>query len=237
MSNLDGAAEIFEQRSLRGNEYGRRGKFGWNVSPSVERASASREKIFAAKESPKPEIPAPAIHIFTGADVTSYNEALPHIRDRVGAVLKIRYEDFDSLCGFASGLSGKVFGASQIKRLGIEKFFDALRGAGLRIRLEEDPEQTAKMLARIAENYNPRQANQARMNNHSHLSEKTIDQVLNYLAGRNGGLRRLKRALKETRSAIGRRAHAARRPSASPACWCATPCRRSSAVNRNSAPA
>jgi hypothetical protein len=211
MSNLDGAAEIAEQTSLRANGSARRGGKGYRfcLSPNIERASVAREKFFIIRESPEPAKPAPVVHIFTGADITSYNEALPHIRDRVGSVLKIRYEDFDSLCGFASGLSGKVFGAAQIKRFGIEKFFDALRGAGLRIRLEEDPEQTAKMLARIADNYHPRQANQARQNNTSHLSEKTIDQVLSYLAGRNGGLRRLKDAVKEARSAIGRRAHAA----------------------------
>jgi hypothetical protein len=95
--------------------------------------------------------------------VTTYSEALGPIRDRVGAVLKIRYEDFDHLCGFAPGLAGKVLGPSRVKRLGIEKFFDAIRGVGLQIRFEEDPEQTARMLERIAENYLPRQANQARM--------------------------------------------------------------------------
>jgi hypothetical protein len=38
-----------------------------------------------------------------------------------------------------------------------EKLFDAIRAAGLRIRLEDDPEQTAKMARHIAENFNPRQ--------------------------------------------------------------------------------
>ncbi len=54
--------------------------------------------------------------------------------------------------------------------------------AGLRLRLEVDPEQQAKMKERIAENYNPRQANQARPNNHAHPSNKMVDTVLNYLA-------------------------------------------------------
>jgi hypothetical protein len=205
MSNLDGAAEIFEQCSLRVNERTRHGKFGWSIPPNLERSSVAREKIFVAKESPKPEILAPIIHIFTGANVTSYNEALPHIRDRVGAVLKIKYEDFDSLCDFPSGLSGKVFGAAQIKRFGIEKFFDALRGAGLRIRLEEDPEQTAKMLARIAQNYPPRQANQARLGNSANLSNKFIDSVLDCLANKKGGIARLNKAVKQARSNHARR--------------------------------
>lgn len=98
------------------------------------------------------------------AEVTSYTEAIEVLRTRVGE-LGMRQADFDELAGFPAGLSGKVFGPSQVKRLGPEKMFDALRAAGLRIRLEIDPEQTAKMQARIAENYNPRQANQARMNN------------------------------------------------------------------------
>jgi hypothetical protein len=42
-------AEVFEQTSLRVNQRGHRGKFGWNVSPSVERASAAHEK----KKTPK----------------------------------------------------------------------------------------------------------------------------------------------------------------------------------------
>lgn len=97
--------------------------------------------------------------------VTSYTEALAVIQGRLANVLQIRYEDFDDLCMFSPGLTGKFLGPAGVKRLGIEKFFDALSGAGLRIVLEEDPEQTAKMLKRIAENYNPRQANQARMRN------------------------------------------------------------------------
>jgi hypothetical protein len=138
--------------------------------------------------------------------VTSYSEALGLIRERVGTVLKIRYQDFDSHCDFAEGLSGKVFGASQVKRLGIEKFFDAIRGVGLRIRFEEDPEQTARMLERVARNYEPRQANQARPNNTSHLSNKTIDEVLNYLASKRGGLARLRDAVKQARSNSARHA-------------------------------
>jgi hypothetical protein len=63
------------------------------------------------------------------------------------------------------------------------------------------------MLARIAENYNPRQANQARMNNHSHPSKKLIDGVLSYLANnKQGGLARLNDAVKEARSNWARHA-------------------------------
>jgi hypothetical protein len=138
--------------------------------------------------------------------VTSYTEALGPIRERMGTVLKIKYGDFDDLCGFPDGLSGKVFGPAQVKRLGIEKFFDAIRGVGLRIRFEEDPEQTAQMLERIAKRYEPRQANQARPNNHSRLCNETINEVLSYLANKRGGLTVLNAAVKQARSNLARRA-------------------------------
>lgn len=142
----------------------------------------------------------------TTAEITSYTELIGGIRDRVGH-LGIRYEDFDDLAGFASGLSGKIFGPSQVKRLGPEKLFDAIRAAGLRLRIEEDTEQTAKMSQRIAERYLPRQTNQARMNNRSHLCNKAIDEVLDYLGnGKGGGLTRLNSAVKQARSNQARRA-------------------------------
>jgi hypothetical protein len=206
---LDGLEEIAELTSLRVNERGRRGKFGWAMPPSFERAKAAHVlKEVAPKERRAPEKPAPVIHIFTGAEVTCYSELIGAIQARVSS-LGIRQLDFDKLANFADGLTGKVFGPSQVKRLGPEKMFDALRAASLKIRIEPDPEQLERMRNRMAEHCLPRQANQARQNNISHPSEKTIEQVLNYLAGRKGGLRRLKDAVKEARSAIGRRAHAA----------------------------
>jgi len=81
-----------------------------------------------------------------------------------------------------------------------------VRGVGLRIRFEEDPEQTARMLERVAQKYEPRQAQQARPNNRSHLSNKMIDEVLSYLANRKGGLTVLNDAVKQARSNRARRA-------------------------------
>jgi len=93
--------------------------------------------------------------------VTSYTELMNGIQAQV-ETLGLKLTDFDDLAGFPSGLSGKVFGMLQVKRLGPEKMFDALRAAGLRLRVEVDPEQQAKMKERISANYNPRNANQAR---------------------------------------------------------------------------
>ncbi len=138
--------------------------------------------------------------------VTTYTELIGVIRAQIGA-MGVKYADFDSLAWFAPGLSGKVFGAAQIKRLGPAKLFDAIRCAGLRLRVEIDPEQLAKMEAMIEKKLiEPRQANQARPGNHSRLSNATIDEVLTHLANRRGGLTVLNGAVKQARSNLARRA-------------------------------
>jgi hypothetical protein len=157
-----------------------------------------------------------------GEMVTCYNEMIQRLRDRVGQ-LELRYLDFDQLAGFAEGLSGKVFGGAQVKRLGIEKMFDALRAAGLRIRIEEDPEQTAKMRARIAANFEPRQTNQARQGNDSNMSNEAISRVLGYLANKRGGLTVLNAAVKEARSNCARRAAKASWEKGAPAALAISP--------------
>lgn len=102
----------------------------------------------------------------TTAEVTSYTELIKAI-DAERVAIGIRHLDFEVLTGMTQGHWGKAAGMLQVKKLGIEKIFDALRAAGLRIRLEIDPDQRAKMLARIADNFNPSNQNQARKNNHS----------------------------------------------------------------------
>ena len=135
---------------------------------------------------------------------------IERLKDRVGQ-LEVRYLDFDKLAGFAEGLTGKTFGAAQVKRLGVDKLFDALRAAGLRLRIEEDPEQTAKMKARIEQNFLPRQGTQARPGNRSHLSGKLIDEVLSCLANKKGGLTVLNAAVRQAYSNRAQRAAATRK--------------------------
>lgn len=94
-------------------------------------------------------------------DVTCYTELIVAIRTRIGD-LGIRYEDFDELAGFAPGLSGKVFGAAQVRRLGPEKMFDAIRAASMKLSAHPDPEQFAKMRRQISETCRMRQAYQVR---------------------------------------------------------------------------
>jgi hypothetical protein len=132
-------------------------------------------------------------------EATSYTELMSAIQAQVGA-LGLKLSDFDDLAGFPAGLSGKVFGMLQVKRLGPEKMFDALRAAGLRIKVEPDPDQLEKMRKRIAENYNPRQANQAR-NGHAAtpLSAAVLSRVFKPL-GRKGGKNRWARKSQKERS-------------------------------------
>lgn len=132
-------------------------------------------------------------------EVTSYTELMAGIQAQVGA-LGLKLSDFDDLAGFPAGLSGKVFGMLQVKRLGPEKLFDAIRAAGLRLRIEIDLDQEAKMRARISENYNPRQENQARI---CHAATTPSSAVLTRVfkaMGRKGGRNRWARKSQKERS-------------------------------------
>jgi hypothetical protein len=208
-SDIEELEQIARQSDIRVNERGRRGKFGWAIPPNIERASAAREVEEEVKPCAAPEVAKPVIRLFFGSEATSCSELINAIRDRVGQ-LGIRYEDFDSLADFPDGLTGKVLGPAQAKRLGPEKMFDALRAASLKIRVEPDEQQLAKMQKQMAENCQPRQANQARMNNRNHLrpSQQLIDRVLTHLANNtNGGLALLNDAAKKARSNWARHAH------------------------------
>lgn len=141
--------------------------------------------------------------------ITSYSELIRGI-DAARVDMGVRQLDFEVLCSMTQGHWGKVAGPSQVKRLGIEKAFDALRATGLRMRLEVDPDQRAKMAARVAENFLPMHKHQARPSNYAQPSEKAVDSILNHLANKPGGLRRLTEAVKEARSAAARRGHRTR---------------------------
>ena len=136
-------------------------------------------------------------------DVTSYTELIAGINAQREA-LGVRMSDFDDLAGFPAGLTGKAFGMLQVKRLGPEKLFDAIRAAGLRIKLEVDPDQVEKMKQRISEHYNPRQENQAR-NGHasSPPSSIVLSRVFKAL-GNKGRKSRWAKMSKKERSDHGR---------------------------------
>jgi hypothetical protein len=206
-SDLTELEQIAAQTSIHGNTRSNRGEggwrgslFGWSAAPNIERASPARERNVVAIESPKPEEATPVTHLFFGCEAASYSELINAIRDRVGQ-LGIRYQDFDVLAGLPDGMTGKALGPSQAKRLGPEKLFDTLRAASLKIRIEPDEQQLAKMKNQMAENCQPRQANQARKSNRNHArpSEVLIQRVLNYLCNTRGGLARLNNAVNKAR--------------------------------------
>jgi len=132
-------------------------------------------------------------------EVTSYTELIAGIRAKVER-MNLRQADFDELAGFAPGLSGKVFGMLQVRTLRLEKLFDALRAAGLRLRVEDDPDQEAKMLARIAANYNLREANQSRPGHASTTPSSAVLTRVFKAMGRTGGKARWHRKSKKARS-------------------------------------
>lgn len=185
MSELDDLEEIARQATIRVNEKTRTSRSGGGFAYAPQ-ANIVRAAIHAAHPappqepplSPAPEpIPYPDDPFGPSKPVTSYTELIGEIREQIGR-LGVRLVDFDDLAGFPAGLSGKVFGPAQVKRLGPEKVFDALRACGMRLSVEIDPEQMDKMRQRIADNYNPRQGNQARPNNHaSPISKHLMSRV------------------------------------------------------------
>jgi hypothetical protein len=189
-------------RNCRPRQY----RYSMRISPSLERIFVRREPKPVVVEQPPtqktcpPDAP-PAPVASAPIEITCYGELINALKEQVGA-MGVRYEDFDSLAGWAAGLTGKAFGAAQARRLGPEKMFDAIRAAGMRLRIEIDPEQLDRMKKRATDNFLPRKANQAKTNNQNHLrpSEQLIERVLRYLANNRGGLGRLNGAAKEART-------------------------------------
>lgn len=131
--------------------------------------------------------------------VTTYTELIRGIQVQVHA-MQLRQEDFEVLAGFPVGLAGKVFGPLQVKRLGPEKLFDALRTAGLRLRLEIDPEQLAHMMKEMKKRLiEPRQANQARAQATSPASSAVLSRVFRPLS-KLGGKARWHKTTKQERA-------------------------------------
>lgn len=135
------------------------------------------------------------------AEVTTYSELIAAIRSQVEG-MNVRQLDFDKLAGFPQGLTGKAFGLLQVKRLGSEKLFDALRAAGLRLRVEIDPDQLAKMQARIERKLmHPRQENQARPGHSASLPSTAVLNRVMQPWRKIGGKKRWHKTTPEERSA------------------------------------
>jgi hypothetical protein len=156
MSNLDGAAEIFEQTSARVNQRGHRGKFGWNVSPSIERASAAHEKKkapkpIAAKQPPVESVVNPPTVTCIARPVTGYKGLVETCRQRADELAISRLE-IDRLAGLPSGYSAKLLGkeggALKRKRMWPASLEAILGTLGLQIIIIEDCAATSRTLSR-----------------------------------------------------------------------------------------
>jgi hypothetical protein len=152
MSNLDGAEEIAEQ-----NGVSRYGKFGWNISPSIERASAAREKK-KAPAAPTPDAAPPARHASSsrsaslGRLITDYRTLVETCRARADELELSRLE-IDRLGGLPTGYAGKLLGKNgsepgrkhkKMWPIALESMLGVL---GLKILLIEDDAATARTLA------------------------------------------------------------------------------------------
>jgi hypothetical protein len=156
-SSFEGIEEIAEQTSIRVNERNRRGKFGWSVSPSIERASATRVK----KKSPKPiaakqpgvESVAnpPTVSTCIARPVTGYKGLVETCRQRATELALSRLE-IDRLAGLPTGYSAKLLGKDdgvpRKKKMWPASLELILGTLGLQIIIIEDFVATSRTLSR-----------------------------------------------------------------------------------------
>lgn len=93
-------------------------------------------------------------------EATTYNEliwVLNARREHVGISLK----ELNEIADLTGGHAEKIFGAAQVKKLGPFSMWVILAALGLKIVVQEDPKQAAKMQTK----YVPSEKNQARPGN------------------------------------------------------------------------
>jgi hypothetical protein len=160
MTEIEGLDEIARRASVRVNRpsRGTRGAFGWGLSPNIQRSSPAREKTNPAPQEtrhapvldPPPEQKASAV----ARMISDYNEFVAAVRDRVDEMGLTRHE-LDHQAGLQEGYSGKLLGPTQIRGFGKMTLGPTLGAIGCKLLLVEDPEQTAKMRARITPRQRP----------------------------------------------------------------------------------
>jgi hypothetical protein len=182
MSDLDVAEEIFEQTKIRVNRRTRRGNLGWAIPPSIERASAAREKKKTPKTAktrvPKKKAPRPitaksppsaARAASVGRLFTDYRTLIETCRVRCDQLGVSRLE-LDRLAGLPAGYSGKLLGRDgcgpRQKRAWPVSLDLMLRALGLQVILIEDEAATARTLALRT----PVESNQQRFRNVCRIS-------------------------------------------------------------------
>ena len=81
------------------------------------------------------------------AEIADYDDLWRGIHGRVDA-MGITREELDHQSGQQSGYSGKLLGPKQRKKFGNVSLGSTLGAIGCKLLLVEDPEQTAKIMAR-----------------------------------------------------------------------------------------
>jgi hypothetical protein len=157
MSDLGGAAEIFEQTSLRVNERTKRGQLGWAIPPHIERASAAREKKKAPKSiaAKRPAVESvanpPTVSTCIARPVAGYKGLVETCRQRANELALSRWE-IDRLSGLPVGYSAKLLGKDDAvprkKRMWPASLEVILQTLGLQIIIIEDHAATSRTLSR-----------------------------------------------------------------------------------------
>jgi hypothetical protein len=86
--------------------------------------------------------------------ISNYSEFLDAVRERVDSIGMTR-EELDHQTGMQSGYMGKLLGRRRSKRFGEVSFDATLPAIGCKLQMVEDPEQTAKILARMTPRQRP----------------------------------------------------------------------------------
>ncbi|THD56754.1 MAG: hypothetical protein E8A46_02610 [Bradyrhizobium sp.] len=155
---LDAVEEIAEQTSIRVNERHHRGKFGWAISPNIERAAAHCEK----RKAPPPDRPPAARPAaprqkspraqLAPVPIRSMAELLAALRARRDE-LHLTHETIDAIAGWPAGYAGKLLAPEPIKNLGWSSLGLALNTFGIALVVVEDEEQKR----RVEKRWTPRE--------------------------------------------------------------------------------
>jgi len=103
-------------------------------------------------------VPAPAVTIHSASEVArpvaSYEALLDVLRRRM-AELDLTFDRLDDVAGLTLGHSSKILSPNPTKRLGPMSCWALLGALGLRLVVEEDLAQLARVKSRLV-NFNPR---------------------------------------------------------------------------------
>jgi hypothetical protein len=149
-SGLQYLEEIAEQSSRRVNKRAKY-KTGWQISPSIERAKASREpkQAKAKPQKRKPNLePIATCAPATPAVIKSYEDLICAFRARRDE-LEISLETLDMLAGLPDRLGSKILNLRHIRRLGMATLGPVLDALGLKLIVIVDEEALARNRSRM----------------------------------------------------------------------------------------